>query len=233
MKRIRIWTVFMKQVKETMVNKEILIQFILFPIVAWILTSAIDLEGMPHDFFVRIFAAMYIGMAPFITTSTIIAEEKESNTLRMLLFSNVKAGEYLLGISMYVYVLCSLGILAFGILGGYGFEQLLVFMILSKIGIIISILIGACVGMNSTSQMNANSTAIPMMMIFSFIPMICTFNETFSKFGDFIYTQQIKLMYENLSFDAFTEQYFLVMGCTIILAFAIFFYIHRKKGIQA
>lgn len=232
MKLIRIRTVFIKQIKETIVNKEILIQFLLFPIMALVLTNVIELENVPQDFFVKIFGAMYIGMAPLVTTASIISEEKESNTLRMLLFSNVKAGEYLLGISSYVFLLCMLGVLSLGFIAGYALEQLFVFMLLSMVGIIISILVGACVGLNSRSQMNANATAIPLMMVFSFVPMISTFNETIRNFADFIYTQQINSMFEHLSFDAFTGQYFLVMGCSMVFVLVLFFYSYRKKGIQ-
>lgn len=232
MKTIRIRTVFMKQIKETIVNKEILIQFMLFPVMAGILTNTVEMSDVPSDFFVKIFASMYIGMAPLLITSSIIAEEKESNTLRMLRFSNVKAGEYLLGISAYVYLLCSIGVLILGLIAGYSFEQLLIFVGLSKIGFIISILIGACVGLNSRSQMNANATIVPLMMVFSFVPMIATFNETISEAGAYIYTQQINMMYHSLRFDAFTTQYFLVMGGSIAIALGLFFYSYKKKGIR-
>jgi ABC-2 type transport system permease protein len=97
-----IGAVFTKQLKETLKNKSILIQFLMFPMMTVIMESAMNIEGMPDHFFVNMFATMYIGMAPLVSISSIIAEEKEKNTLRVLHMANVKAGEYLLGNAIYI-----------------------------------------------------------------------------------------------------------------------------------
>ena len=72
-----------KQLKDTIKNKTILIQFILFPLMTVIMENAITLEGMPELFFTKLFAIMYIGMAPITSVAAIISEEKEKNTLRL------------------------------------------------------------------------------------------------------------------------------------------------------
>ena len=43
------------------------------------------MDNMPDNFFVNLFGIMYIGMTPLVCVSSIIAEEKECNTLRVLL----------------------------------------------------------------------------------------------------------------------------------------------------
>ena len=50
--------IFEKQIKDTLKNKEILIQFIMFPILALIMEKAIKIEGMPPHFFANMFSAM-------------------------------------------------------------------------------------------------------------------------------------------------------------------------------
>ena len=56
--------IFLKQMKETFKNKTILIQFILFPAFALIMENAVKINDMPDHFFVKLFAVMFVGMAP-------------------------------------------------------------------------------------------------------------------------------------------------------------------------
>ena len=91
-----------KQMKDTFKNKAVLIQLILLPVVAFVLERVIRPEGVPELMYTKMFAAMYMAMAPLTAMSSIIAEEKEKNTLRVLMMSNVKPGQYLTGIGAYV-----------------------------------------------------------------------------------------------------------------------------------
>lgn len=91
-----IFTIIEKQIKDTFKNKIILIQFILFPTMTIIMENAIDVKDMPELFFTRLFSVMYIGMAPLTSTAAIISEEKERNTLRVLMMANVKPVQYLI-----------------------------------------------------------------------------------------------------------------------------------------
>lgn len=63
--------------KETFKNKAILVQFLLFPVLTPIMESAIKIENMPEHFFVKLFAVMFVDMAPLTCMSSIISEEKE------------------------------------------------------------------------------------------------------------------------------------------------------------
>ena len=87
--------IFKKQLKDTLKNKTVLIQFVMFPVLTLIMNNAIKMQEMPENFFVNLFATMYIGMAPLTSIASIISEEKEKNTLRVLIMSNVKPYEYL------------------------------------------------------------------------------------------------------------------------------------------
>ena len=83
--------IFKKQMKDTLKNKTVLIQFVMFPILTVIMNNAIKIEGMPKNFFVSMFAAMYVGMAPLTSISAIIAEEKEQNTSIHVFFLTAEA----------------------------------------------------------------------------------------------------------------------------------------------
>ena len=98
-----------KQLKDTLKNKTVLIQFILFPVMTLIMENAIKIDGMPELFFTKLFSVMYIGMAPLTSVASIISEEKEKNTLRVLTMANVKPWQYLIGVGFYVWFICMLG----------------------------------------------------------------------------------------------------------------------------
>ena len=112
--------VFLKQLSETLKNKTTLIQFVMLPLMAVIMENLVKLEDMPEHFFALMFAPMFIGMAPLTCMSSIISEEKEQNTLRVLVMSNVRPFQYLTGTGVYVFIMCLAGIGVFGVLSGCG-----------------------------------------------------------------------------------------------------------------
>ena len=119
-----------KQLKDTLKNKAVLIQFIMFPVMTVIMENAILIQGMQEHFFANLFAVMYVGMAPLTCIASIISEEKEKNTLRVLQMCNVKAFAYLLGNAIYIVSVCMLGSLVIGLAGGYKGFDLLTFILI-------------------------------------------------------------------------------------------------------
>ena len=77
MRFINIKAVFGKQIKETLKNKEVLVQFLMFPLLTVIMENMIHIEGMPEHYFTGMFSSMYVGMAPLVAMVSILAEEKE------------------------------------------------------------------------------------------------------------------------------------------------------------
>ena len=61
-------------------------------------------------------------------------------------------------------------------------------------GILTSLLIGAIIGIGCKTQMMATSITVPVMMIFSFVPMLSMFNSTIEKIARVIYSEQISRM---------------------------------------
>ena len=144
-------------------------------------------------------ATMYIGMAPLTSMAAVIAEEKEKNILRVLLMSNVKPYEYLLGVGSYIWLACMLGAAIICAADSYRPQEGLAFMLIMAIGILASLLIGAAIGTWSKTQMMATSITVPVMMIFSFMPMLLMFNNTIAKAAKFIYSEQISIMLNQIS----------------------------------
>ena len=231
MRNIR--TIIKKQLMDTLKNKAVLIQFVMFPMMALIMTSAVKMDGMPDNFFVTLFATMYIGMAPLVSVSSIIAEEKEKNTLRVLMMAKVTPGQYLLGVGTYVFSICMIGSLVFvALLKNVDLNYRLGFMGVMAAGFIISIVIGATIGVAGHNQMSASSVAIPVMMIFSFLPMIASFNKTVEKVAVVAYSEQIRRLFNTLGQNENVSKGFLILGINMVLFAIMFMGLYRKKGLE-
>ena len=222
-------TVIKKQIKDTVKNKPVLIQFLMFPVMTLIFENAIDVD-MPELFFVKMFSSMYVGMAPLVAAASIISEEKEKNTLRVLMMAGVRPFEYLIGISAYIWILCIAGsaVMATALPSG----DVPFFMVMMGAGCIISIFIGACIGIFAKNQMVTTSLMMPVMMILSFSPMLAMFNDKIEKVARFVFTQQIKVTVDGMSFESAGRFGMCVLFANAALALVLFFAAFRKKGLE-
>lgn len=223
--------IFKKQVLDTLKNFSILLQFIMFPIFAFILTKTIVESNpqLPSDYFIIMFSSMYVGMSPAVAIEGIISEEKEKGSLRSLLMNNVKPLDYLLGVGLYVLVMCLIGtgILAFG--GGYEGEELLKFFGIMSIGIICSILLGSIVGITSKNQVSGHSLIIPITVVIAFLPLIASFNEKFKKISQYFYSQKVQDVISNLSTYQPDRKDILIIIANIVILLSLFLYFYKKK----
>ena len=224
--------IFKKQVLDTIKNSSVLLQFVLFPILAFILTTTIAAsnENLPSDYFIKMFSSMYIGMSPAVAIGGIIAEEKEKGCLRSLFMNNVKPTEYLLGVASYVFLMCCLGVVILALASNYDSKQLLTYFIIMILGIICSLLLGATIGITSSNQMAAHSTIIPITMVIAFLPLISLFNEKFQSVSKYLYSQQASDMMEHLDIHAIHSDQILIFGVNILILLLCFIYFYRKKG---
>ena len=223
--------IFKKQLKDTFKNKEVLIQFLMFPMIAIIMENAIKIEGMPKNFFVILFATMFIGMAPLTSMAAIIAEEKEKNTLRVLLMANVKPAEYLIGTGGYIWLICMLGAIVFAVTGKYEGKAFFIFLAVMAVGILASLMIGAVIGTWSRNQMMATSLTVPVMLVFAFLPMLSMFNETIEKVAKFTYSQQINILINQVENMKLESMNVLVIAVNVMIAAVLFRYAYKKSGL--
>ncbi len=216
-----------KQLKDTLKNKTVLIQFVMFPAMTLIMENAIKMDGMPENFFTKLFSVMYIGMAPLTSVAAIISEEKEKNTLRVLLMANVKPWEYLMGVSVYVWTLCMMGALVMSF--GLPASNIPFYLMIMGLGFLISILIGACVGIHAKNQMVSTSLVMPVMMILSFAPMLAMFNDNIEKMARFFFTQQIRVIFNTMSIGDVGGTGLAVIAANGCAALGLFFFTFRRN----
>lgn len=230
MKNIK--AVFMKQMLDTIKNKTVFIQFLMFPVMAVIMENAVKMEDMPEHFFVKLFAVMFVGMAPLTCMSAIIAEEKEKNTLRVLMMSNVKPWQYIISVGTYIFIMCMVGTAVFAVLGEYNGTELAMFILSMLSGIILSEIIGAVIGIFSRNQMTATSLTIPIMMVLSFVPMLSMFNENIKKFASIIYSQQISDLINGIGSSEVSANNIIVIAVNFIIGIVLFAMAYKKKGLE-
>lgn len=226
-------TIIKKQTLDTLRNMAVLIQFIMFPALAAFMTKFIQIEGMPPNFFVKLFAAMYVGMAPFTSIAAIISEEKEKNTLRVLLMADVAPWQYLTGVGSYVFFFCMLGSGALCLLGEYTPGERGAFLLVMAAGILVSLLLGAAVGAGSGSQMAATSITVPVMLLFSFLPMLSTFNSDIGKVAKYTYTEQIRLLLDLLGTKGSPLEGIWIIAVNMLLFGGFFCLLYRRQGLKS
>lgn len=225
-----ILTIFKKQLKDTVGNKTILIQFVLFPVLTVIMENFIKMENMPEHFFTKLFSVMFVGMAPITSVAAIISEEKEKNTLRVLLMANVRPWQYLTGVGAYVWLLCMAGA---GIMAtNLKKEEIPFYLGVMAAGILISIAAGGCIGLLAKSQMSATSIVMPVMIILSFTPMLAMFNDTIKKVSEVLYTRQLGNILEKMSVKGLTPSFLVPMAANTLILLALFTFLYRRKGLE-
>ena len=226
--------VFIKQLRDTFKNRVTLIQYFIFPMISIVLTDLIakNEESIPDNYFAILFATMFAGMIPTMNIVNIITEEKETNTLRVLVMSNVSAPDYLIGISAFVMILCEICVSIIALVGGFAGNELFKFVGLITIGILISMTFGAAIGILCENQMSGSSIVIPFSLIFSFLPMLSNFNEHIKKGSKFIYTQQINTLINDLPQVDLSIERLLIIVVNFIAFLSLFTFAFRKKGIH-
>ncbi|NLY20357.1 MAG: ABC transporter permease [Tissierellia bacterium] len=229
-----LYAVLTKQLKDTFKNKAVFIQFMLFPIMAILLTETIAKSSPDIEprYFSTMFATMYAGFVPMMVMSSIIGEEKEQYTLKALIMSNVKPWQYLLGVGSYCVVLCMAGASVFGVLNGYNSAEFMRFMVIMFIAIVTTSLLGVAVGMLTKNQMSATAVGLPIAMVSAFLPMIATFNTNVEKFARYFYTQQVNYLINDLSIENFTAERFIIIGVNIVVLIAIFVVSYKKGNLS-
>ena len=232
--------IFIKQAKDTLKNRMVLIQFIIFPVMAFVMTEFIakGQPDIPNSLYVTMFAAMFAGMTPLTMTSGAISEDRERKSLRFLVMAGVKPYEYLLGIGGFVLVMCSLISVIFGLIGGFSGMELFKFVSVLILGSIASAILGATIGIFSKNQQSATAISTPVFMLLSFSPLIAMFNESVKKFVGIFYTQHVNNIVNAGGFLSDPDQAadplksYLIIAANIAVLLVLFFVAYKKKGLR-
>lgn len=224
--------IFIKQSQDVFRNMGVLVQFFVFPGMAFIMTWVlnIQMDGISDTFFISIFASMFVGMTIISATATTIAEDREKKSLRFLLMAGVKSYQYLIGIGG-VFILFALVANVFFVImiPGLLILERLVMLFSLLLGVIASVLIGAIIGMVSKNEQSAISIGSAVGMVLGFGPLLATFSEGIKNCLCFFYSM-------NFVFDDFRMVNIVVrliiILVNIFILVLIFAWLYRKRGLN-
>ena len=225
-------TIFKKQIKDTMKNRVVFMQFLMCPVLAILMEKVMHVEDTPLLFYFKMMSAMYICFGPLTAMAAIISEEKEKNTLRVLIMSNVKAWQYILGTGLYVLGMCMIGTIAMAVGTGMPKADMPIYYGFMMFGLTVSILIGAAIGMYGKNQMAAQSISTSVMLVLGFLPTLATFNKTLQKIAKFLYNQQIIDIFNDMSVDNLGIKGVIILAASACAAIIVFCISFKKKGLE-
>jgi len=225
-------TIFLKQAKDLRNNPIALLPFIIFPVVALVMTLLVARSNndIPQNLFVTMMSAIFAGFGLLQSATATIAEDIEKKSLRFLVMAGVKPHEYLLGIGGFLLVAGAIVSLAFALIAGLTGLDMVKFLTVMIASCAASIILGATLGMLSKNQQAAAALSVPIAAVLGFTPMIAAFNTTVEKVASVLYTQQLNVIANDLS--ANFGKAMLVILANIVVLTVLFVFAYRSKGLK-
>lgn len=173
-----------------------------------------------------------LAMGAIMLTALPLAADKENNILRVLMVSTISPTHYLLGSLLPPFLIVFLTNLTLGIFWLPKGVPFIPYLLITSIGIIISLSIGLIVGFYSFNQMAASSICIPIIFIFAIVPILRTMSSDFEKYSKYLYTSQILNYLDNLydkKNNPLTTEVAVVLSITFALSVLICIYGYKKN----
>ena len=215
-----------KQLKDTLKNMPVMMLFIVYPIIALVMTQAMKGQAGSPEFFIAIFATMHCVFTAIVSTASILSEEKENNTLRVLIMSNVTLREYFISVGGFILLSTLVTGSAFLLAADKTLSESIIFLASLSCGCLISIIAGICIGLYAHNASAASGMAVPFAMVFAFLPMLSHFNKGIESVARFTYSQQISYLFSG-------KQLTLFGACVIVISFVLFVllatYLYRRS----
>lgn len=131
---------------------------------------------------------------------SLIAEEKEKNTLRSLMLSPASLGDILIGKSLFVLIVTIVSVTMAIFLVGYEPANLFILAIALLLSAVFYIALGTICGLFAKSIMEASIIVLPVMVIFSFGPLALALSSAYPilKLAEWLPSSQLLLLAEAL-----------------------------------
>jgi ABC-2 type transport system permease protein len=230
--------IFTKQLNDFPKNISVAFLYVMYPVLAAVMSFFIPVEDGGGAFFTMVFAMMFVGSTPMITIANTIAEDNEYKSLRFLVMAGVKPHQYMLGLGSFVMIMSLLPLAAFAFIGGYNLETLMVFVPVALLGCVASVILGGVVGLLSKNVQQCAAIYTPLMLVISFLPFLASFDPGggIGTVSQVLFTHQIFLIFADAA-GAAPPNYSLpaalgIIGANVVVFAVLFAVAYRKKGLK-
>ncbi|WKK68490.1 ABC transporter permease [Brochothrix thermosphacta] len=188
-----------------------------------------------QSYFLQLGLLFNIMMTGIMASSMPLAEEKEKNTLRVLMTSSVKGSEFFIGsMAPVLLIMVIVNILLLPVSGVSGINIGL-YILITTFSSLITLIIGGIVGLVANTQMTASLLSVPLMMVLMMIPLFSNMNEGMAKVADYLYTGGMSESIANLaskSADPISTHTVIVHFIWLIVSLVAFLYYYKRRGLD-
>lgn len=213
-----------------MSNKNLVVQILLPYMLVLLYKNFMDATGMNLMF---VCLSMAISMSIGSMISTVIAEEKEKNTLKTLLLSGVRYNEYILSVLIHPIIITVITMMVFPILTDTNLEGLYleytVVMFLTSVAVM---LINMCVGLLSETQSKAQINGLPITFIVALLPMFSGMKEGLEKFVEYSFMGAYTNFFTTTGFSINDSSIKVLLIWNVALGFLTLVAIKRSKSME-
>jgi ABC-2 type transport system permease protein len=220
-----------KQLKTITGNPFVITPILLVPFMAFLFSTAFDAEtaqGM-----IPFIVGMNMIMGAPTVISCLIAEEKEKNTLSVLITSTVSVLDFLTSKILIASVsTILLNIAIYFLMGAQTIISFGIFMLFTSLGALASTLLGAVIGIASKNQATASTMVSPLMLLL-IMPVFFPDNFFVDNILYYFFTEQVLLSIHNMAFNDGTLEAFplIIIAANIVIFGALFGIFYKKKGL--
>lgn len=219
-------------------NKNMLIMILLpigFAVLYQTIFGDVKEAGMPSNFVLTLCELLNLSAIPLTGLAMMVAEEKEKNTLCVLMLSDVSALEYIFSKIISVLVLMELITIVIFFITATQLSYLPMFLLVTTVTSISMLLFGSVVGLLSKDQMSTSTLSTPLMILFLIPPMFQNMNEVIDKIASIVPTTRMMAIINDAmnGMSILSQEHLLDFGIIlawILLGVVTFAMMYRKKG---
>lgn len=219
-------------------NKNMLIMILLpigFAVLYQTIFGDVKEAGMPRNFVLTLCELLNLSAIPLTGLAMMVAEEKEKNTLRVLMLSDVSALEYIFSKIISVLVLMELITIVIFFITATQLSYLPMFLLVTTMTSISMLLFGSVVGLLSKDQMSTSTLSTPLMILFLIPPMFQNMNEVIDKIASIVPTTRMMAIINDAmnGMSILSQEHLLDFGIIlvwILLGVVTFAMMYRRKG---
>lgn len=179
-----------------------------------------------------------IAIAGISMSSSPIAEEKEKHTLRVLMTSSVKGGEYFIGSMIPILVILVVTNILLIPASGVSFSDIPIptYLVITTAASLISIIIGYIIGVYAKNQAQASIVSTPILILLTSTPVLKMFNEDLGNILNFTYGGVLANLADTLT--PYAEYQWNLMDTNVLIVWlaaslGLFIYMYNKNGLDS